>query len=321
MRTEPIDPDLRRVTVGNREVLTRGLKTGLWSDINHRAMTMAWPAFFASAAALFLSLNTVFAVLYMLGDAPIANAPPGSFVHLFYFSIETLATVGYGDMHPQTHWGHLVATLEIFTGMSLLAVYTGLMFARFSRPQARFQFANSAVVGLENGRPTLMVRVANERQNAISGATARLWLVRTEKAPRGTERRRFVELRLVRTENPVFALSWTLFHEITPESPLYGETSQSLAACELGLILTLEGLDEASGHALHARHTYAADEILFDHRYADLLERTADGQMIISYDRLHDVVAEPIQREGVAQPREPEGAADLRRTQQQATAS
>ena len=289
----PSNADLRRVRIANREVLTRGLKAGLWSDINHRAMTMPWPAFIGAAAVLFLGLNVLFALLYMLGDDPIANAPKGSFPHLFYFSIETLATVGYGDMHPQTHWGHGVATLEIFTGMSLLAVYTGLMFARFSRPQARFLFAKSAVIGREDGRQMLMVRMANERQNTISGATARIWLVRTEKAPHGTERRRFLELDLIRTENPVFALSWTLFHEIAPESPLYGATSETLAASETSLILTVTGLDEASGHALHARTTYSAGAIVWGCRYADMLERTAGGQTVIDYTRLDEVVVEP----------------------------
>jgi inward rectifier potassium channel len=284
-------PNLRRVRVANRELLTRGLKRGIWSDNNHRAMTMSWRAFFASAAGVFLAFNAVFALLYFAGNDPIANAPPGNFAYLLYFSIETLATVGYGDMHPQTHWGHVVATLEIFTGLSFLAVYTGLMFARFSRPQARFIFARTAVVAEEGGRRTLMIRVANERQNTISGAAARLWVVRTERSPDGSESRRFFELKLVRSENPVFALSWTLFHVLDDDSPLKGETAESLAAAEASLILTLTGLDDATGHFLHARHGYPSESILWNHRYVDMLERTPAGQVLIDYRRIHDVVA------------------------------
>lgn len=287
-------PALRVVKLANREVLTRGLKTGFWNDLNHRTMTMSWPAFFASAAVLFMTLNTLFALIYALGDQPVANAPPGSFVHLLYFSIETLATVGYGDMHPQTHWGHFVATIEIFTGMSLLAVYTGLMFARFSRPHARFLFATRAVVtSEEGGRKALMVRLANERQNTISGATAKLWLVRTQATPDGREWRRFLELPLTRSENPVFALSWTLSHPIDATSSLANDDATSLTASEASLLLTVTGIDEASGQALQARHSYVASDILWNHRYADILERSEDGRTLIDYVRLNDVEPEP----------------------------
>ena len=149
-------------------------------------MTVHWPAFFGSAALIFIVLNAVFGFLYWLGDDPVANVSntlplPLS---LFYFSIETLATVGYGDMHPQTNYGHLVATVEIFTGMSFLAVMTGLIFARFSRPRARFVFAQHPVVASHQGQPTLMIRVANARDNTISQATARLWLFRRRRHAR-----------------------------------------------------------------------------------------------------------------------------------------
>src|SRR5262249_40341267 len=148
-------------------------------------MTVYWPVFFGSAAAIFLALNAVFGFFYSLGHEPIANAAENGPLGYFYFSIETLATVGYGDMHPQTNYGHLVATVEIFTGMSFLAVMTGLIFARFSRPKARFVFAQHAVVASHESRPTLMIRVANARHNTISGATAKLWLIRAEITPEG----------------------------------------------------------------------------------------------------------------------------------------
>src|SRR5712691_13434010 len=145
-------------------------------------MTAYWPVFFGSAALIFIALNAVFAFLYSLGHDPIANAAENGPLAPFYFSIETLATVGYGDMHPQTNYGHLVATVEIFTGMSFLAVMTGLIFARFSRPRARLVFAHNPVVNRHEGQPTLMIRVANARANMIADAAAQLWLVRTERS-------------------------------------------------------------------------------------------------------------------------------------------
>ena len=168
-----------------------------WTDLYHRSMTVYWPVFFASAALIFIVLNAVFA-LPLSGSAttrsPMSAADLPLPLSLFYFSIETLATVGYGDMHPQTNYGHLVATIEIFTGMSFLAVMTGLIFARFSRPRARFVFAEHPVVALHQGQPTLMIRVANARNNTISQATARLWLFRVENTSEGTQLRRYLRV-------------------------------------------------------------------------------------------------------------------------------
>src|SRR6202167_5722885 len=177
-------------------------------------MTVYWPVFFGSAALIFALLNAFFALFYSFGNQPIANAAGKSPLQLFYFSIETLATVGYGDMHPQTDYGHFIATVEIFTGMCFLAVLTGLVFARFSRPRARFVFATHAVVTAHEGRPTLMIRTANARHNTISRATARLWLIRAERTQEGDQLRRFYDLTLERSEHPMFVLSWFLFHYI-----------------------------------------------------------------------------------------------------------
>src|SRR5271156_852795 len=193
-------------------------------------MSIYWPVFFGSAAAIFVTLNAIFAGLYYLGDDPIANAGRKSPLELFYFSIETLATVGYGDMHPQTDYGHFIATIEIFTGMCFLAVLTGLIFARFSRPRARFIFAKHPVVSVHQGQPTLMIRVANARNNTVSQATARLWLIRLENMHEGHQLRRYYELKLDRREHPMFSLSWTLFHVIDETSHLYGLTPDDLAA-------------------------------------------------------------------------------------------
>jgi inward rectifier potassium channel len=216
------------LTIGQREIETRGLDTGFGSDLYHRSLTVYWPVFFGIAAAIFVTLNAVFAFFYWLGDRPIANVSGDLPLSLFYFSIETLATVGYGDMHPQTDYGHLVATVEIFTGMCLLAVMTGLVFARFSQPKARFVFARHPVVSTLNGRPTLMIRIANARHNTISQATARLWLFRLEHTKEREQLRRHYELELFRHEHPMFSLSWTLMHIIDETSPFRDMTPDKL---------------------------------------------------------------------------------------------
>jgi inward rectifier potassium channel len=287
-------PELRSklIRLGGREIEARGLPGGFWSDLYYRAMTVSWPGFFAGGAAIFLVLNSVFASVFYLGDDPIANAKPGRFLDLMYFSIETLATVGYGDMHPQSDYGHVVATVEIFTGMSFLAVMTGLVFARFSRPRARFVFARHPVVGLHEGKPTLMIRVANARQNTISGATARLWLIRGELSAEGRYFRRYYELPLLRNENPVFALSWTVFHLIDDDSPLNGATVDALTEADALLVLNVEGLDDNSAQQLNARHNYGPDMIRWQHRYVDISSNTSDGRLLLDYGKFHDVTPE-----------------------------
>ncbi len=277
------------VRIANREVETRGLSTGFWTDLYHHAMRVSWPAFFAWAALVFVVLNSIFATIYAFGDKPVANVQSESFLQFFFFSIETLATVGYGDMHPQTDYGHLVATVEIFTGMSFLAVMTGLVFARFSRPKARFVFARYAVVTNYLRRPTLMLRVANARHNTISGATAKLWLIRREQIPEGDTLRRYYELTLERHENPIFAFSWMIFHVIDEFSPLSGHTPEQLAQGEAALVLTVSGFDDNSAQQLWARQGYSHQDIRWHHRFADITS-WAEGRMILDYEKFHDVM-------------------------------
>jgi inward rectifier potassium channel len=255
-------------------------------------MTVHWPVFFGGAAAIFVVLNAIFAFVYSLGDDPIANAGTRNPLELFYFSIETLATVGYGDMHPQTHYGHVVATVEIFTGMCLLAVLTGLVFARFSRPRARFVFSDHPVVTTHEGRPTLMMRVANARHNTVSRANARLWLIRLERTAEGDELRRFYELPLDRNDHPIFVLSWMLFHVIDKASPLYGTTEADFERNDCLLVLNISGLDDSSAQPLYARHVYSWHDVRWHHRYRDITSVSPNGRFLLDYTKFHDVVPE-----------------------------
>jgi inward rectifier potassium channel len=280
------------VRIGMREIETRGLVDGFWTDLYHRSMTVYWPVFFGTAATIFIFLNIVFAALFYLGDQPIANVAKDLPLSLFYFSIETLATVGYGDMHPQTDYGHFIATVEIFTGMCFLAVMTGLIFARFSRPRARFIFAEHPVVTMQQGQPTLMIRVANARNNTISQATARLWLFRMEKMTEGHQLRRYHELKLDRREHPMFSLSWTVFHAIDETSPLYGMTADDLVTLDVALALNVSGVDDNSAQQLYARQLYSYRDIRWNHRYQDITSISAEGRLLIDYNQFHEIVAE-----------------------------
>src|ERR1700722_14234359 len=204
----------RVIAFGDREIVTEGLNLSFWADISHRSMTASWPSFIASVVLVFIVLNAAFGLLYWIGDEPVSNVGRNDYLDYVYFSIETLSTAGYGDMHPQTHYGHFIAAIELFTGIFSMSLMTGLIFARFSRPSARLLFANNPVITDHEGVPTLMVRLANERANVIGNATARLWLFKDEVTAEGHEVRRFYELPLMRNENPALALSWTVYHVI-----------------------------------------------------------------------------------------------------------
>ena len=281
-------PKARVVRLGGREIIAEGSQLSFWADISHRCMTASWPAFILGAALVFLGFNAVFALLYFIGDQPVANVKSGDYIDYFYFSIETLSTAGYGDLHPQTHYGHFIATIELFTGIFSMSLMTGLIFARFSRPSARLLFANHPVISTYESVPTLMVRLANERHNIIANATARIWMFKDLVTPEGHEVRRFFELPLLRSENPALALSWTLYHVIDEQSPLHGLTADDLEASEVSLIVVVSGYDIIAAQTVHARKPYEHRDILFGHRYVDIVDSTDDGRVRIDYGRFHD---------------------------------
>src|SRR6266704_2513368 len=278
------------VRLGDREVVTEGLRLSFWTDISHRCMTASWPSFIGGAAIVFVAFNAVFALLYWIGDQPIVNVPGGAYIDYLYFSIETLSTAGYGDMHPQTHYGHFIATVELFTGIFSMSLMTGLIFARFSRPSARLLFADNPVISDHEGEPTLMIRLANERHNIISNANARLWLLKNEVSMEGQSLRRFYELPLVRNEHPALALSWTLYHILDEQSPLYGLNADDLAASEVSLVVVVSGYDVVAAQIVHARKSYDYHDIRFGRRYADILDITEKGRIRIDYGRFHETL-------------------------------
>jgi inward rectifier potassium channel len=280
----------RVVRFGDREIITEGLHLSFWADISHRCMTASWPAFIGGAVLVFIVFNAVFAVFYWIGNQPISNVPAGDYIDYVYFSIETLSTAGYGDMHPQTHYGHFVAAVELFTGIFSMSLMTGLIFARFSRPNARLLFAENPVIFSHDGKPTLMLRLANERHNIISNATAKLWLYKNIVSMEGETLRRFYELPLTQSQNPGLALSWTLYHILDENSPLYGVTADDLDAFKASLMVVVSGYDVVAAQTVHARKSYERGDIRFGHRYADILDTSADGRVRIDYSKFHETV-------------------------------
>jgi inward rectifier potassium channel len=285
----PANPrDTRVVRVGLRDVISHGIHREVLQDLYHYCMKVSWPRLFATIIGFFLGFDVLFGCLFHLAPDCIANLNPPGFVGDFFFSVETLATVGYGDMHPQTLYGHTVAMIEIFTGLLMLALITGLMFARFSRPRARFLFARSAVVRPVDGKPTLMFRAANERLNVVQDASAQVRMMLNDVTSEGYRIRRVVDLALVRSQHPVFSLGWNIMHIIDDASPLRHETSKTLDDREAIFILSLSGTDETTGQVLKARGEYPAEALRWNATFRDILEQ--DGSTLrIDYGKFHDV--------------------------------
>ena len=278
----------RRIRVGLRDVISEGIPREVLQDLYHYCMKASWPRLFATIIAFFLLFDVLFGCLFHLVPNCIANLSPPGFLGDFFFSVETLATVGYGEMHPQTLYGHTVAMIEIFTGLLMLALITGLMFARFSRPRARFLFSRHAVVRPIDGKLTLMFRAANERQNIVQDASAQLRMLRNDVTSEGFRIRRIIDLPLVRSQHPVFSLGWNIMHIIDDASPLRHETSKTLDDREAIFILSLSGTDETTGQVLKARGEYPAEALRWNATFRDILEQ--DGSTLrIDYGKFHDV--------------------------------
>jgi inward rectifier potassium channel len=284
-------PDRLVARDSSDRVLAVGLRRPWFRDIYHRTLTIGWCAFLFAGAGLYIALNILFALLYLLQRGAIAEARPGIFADAFFFSVQTMATIGYGRMAPATLYANLLVTVETLFGLMFLAIATGLVFARFSRPTARVRFSRVAVIGPYDGKPTLSLRLANERLNQILQAQVTLTLVRDEETAEGSTMRRFYDLRLARDHTPIFAMTFTILHEIDHASPLYGATPASLEAQHAELVVTATGLDETLASTVHARASYLPQEILWDHRFADMFGWTETGRRAIDYRQFHNTVS------------------------------
>lgn len=270
------------------DVERRNVRRRILTDLYSFLMQRSWRHLIALAATVYLSANVVFAALYDLGGACISGA--SSFRDLFFFSVQTLSTIGYGTMAPQTTYAHSLVAVEAFSGTIFLAVTTGLMFAKFSRPTARVMWSNNAVLIERGGRRLLMFRLANERGNQIVEAQLRVAVARNEVMPDGERMRRFYDIALQRDRNVLFVLSWTAIHEIDEKSPLYGLTIDEMKRQGLQLVCSVMGIDETVSAQVHARNSYTPDTFVENRRFADIIGQRPDGSRYVDYARFHELV-------------------------------
>jgi inward rectifier potassium channel len=287
--TRSSPPRERRVrTEDGEEIIIRGGRVRVLGDLYHLFLRASWPVALGAVVVAFLAMNLVFALVYVVIGG-VYGARPGSLFDAYAFSIETMATIGYGEMHPNSVASHLVVMIEAVVGVLVTAVVTGLAFAKFSQPTARIVFSERVVIGPINGVPTLSFRVGNERNNRILEATVRVVMVRTERSTEAETFYRMHDLPLVRERSPALSRSWNAMHVIDSTSLLYGYTPESLARDEVELLVTVVGTDDTSLQPVHARKRYLDGDITWGARLSDMLELRPDGSFVLDLERFHEV--------------------------------
>ena len=276
------------VRAGQFEVIKINTGRRDWRDAYHWILSLSWPEFIGLLSGGYLVINLFFAGLYYVGGHGIAEMAPNDFWAAFFFSVQTLATVGYGHMYPTTLYGNILTTVEIMVGTFGLAVMTGLIFVRFSRPRARIEFTRNIAIGPFNGRPTLMLRVANLRNYSMAEAEFRVMFHRDEQLSDGETFRRFYTLRLHFDRLIMFPVVLTLLHTIDEASPLYGMTPEMLQEADGRFVASVVGIETVIQAAVHCQKDYSWRDVRFGERFVEIYTETGEGRLTVDYGRLHD---------------------------------
>ena len=268
-----------------------GLEVKLLDDLYHFFLHTSWLRVIAIVLGTYLAANVIFATAYWLDAGGIENARPGSFSDAFFFSVQTMATIGYGKLVPRSVFANILVTAEALTGLVGFAVVTGLIFSKFARLTARVMFSNVACVAMRDGTPSMLFRLANIRANQVVEAEIKLHVSRTERTAEGEQIRRFYDVPVIRSHNAIFSLTWTVVAPLVPGSPLYGTTPEILAAWDAEFIASLVGIDSTTSQTVHAQHSYLHNELKWDHRFVDILIPIGENRRAIDYNKFHDTVA------------------------------
>ncbi len=293
-------PSALRAMVREEGVRVRaiGAVRNPWNDIYYLLLHASWGRLLLIFLAVFFGVNLIFTLLYTADPYGLINSGQNMdvprFWRDFFFSVHTLATIGYGNVYPGSLYANLVVMVEAIVGLLLVALTTGLAFTRFARPTARIMFTRIAVVAPFEGVPTVQLRAINQRHNLIIEARASASVLRVTQDDEGRMMRRFYDLKLVREANPVFALSWTIMHKIDESSPFWGLSPEHIAEAGDEIIVIISGVDQSLAQPIHGRAVYLATDIRWGMRFADILGTVENGMRVLDYRRFNEV--EPLSR-------------------------
>ena len=270
-------------------------------SLYHDSLNLTWPKFLGWVTLLYVVINILFAALFWLcgPEALMGSAPRGmggSLWRAFFFSVETFATIGYGEISPVGFPAHMVMVVESLFALMSQALITGLLFARFSRPRAAIRFSSHMVVAPFEGGRGLMFRITNTRSNQIIDLQARVTCSWKEAGSKGMGGRRFQQLTLQRSQVIFFPLAWTIVHPITADSPIFGRSDEQMRDCEYEFLILISGTDETFSQQVNTRTSYRADEIVWGAKFRNIFNPPdAKGLLSVDVHRLdeYDVVPLP----------------------------
>ena len=280
---------------GSFNVALEGLNPISSLGVYQWLLRISWPQFLLFICIFYISANTLFAAAYLLCGPDALQTSTGQFANqpfyrAFFFSVDTFATIGYGNIYPVGVAANTLVSIEALLNIVSVALVTGVMFARFSRPSAKIIYSRYAVVAPYRGRTALEFRIANARSSQLIDVQVQAILTKIEPTPNGSTIRKFYELPLERERVVFFPLSWTVVHPIDPGSPMWGLTQADLIAADAELLVLLIATDETISQPVHSRSSYQSDEIVWGAKFANMFMRSeSEGIIGMNLNRIHEI--------------------------------
>ncbi len=260
----------------------------------HALVNLSWMRFFAVFGLWYMAINALFALGYLaLGPGALQGSFEGPlFWRAFFFSIHTFATVGYGNIVPASFLANVLVALQTLISLLSLAVATGLVFARFSRPNARLLYSRSALIAPYRDQASFQFRIVNGRRSQLVNVQALVIHSRFEKVD-GTLVRRFYSMELERNFVAVFPANWTIVHPVSPQSPIFGWTQEQLQEAEAEFLVLLNAVDETYSQTVYSRSSYSAHQLEWGRKFAMMFFEEG-SQAVLDLERLNETVAAPL---------------------------
>jgi len=272
---------------GTLRIKKLGVSAHIISDFYYHLLRISWFKFLTLLISFYLLINTFFASLYFFLPSSIKNVQASSFWDTWIFSFQTSTTLGYGYLYPTNTLTNIIAVFDVISGILFVAVATGIAFTKLSRPSSKILFSKNVLITNYNGRPSLLLRIGNQRANEIIDAEVCMIALVSQVSPEGVSMRRMLDLKLEKNKTPLFSLSWTLMHTIDEESPLYNLKQDDYINEDIRFIISFTGIDDVFSATIHDRHIYSSEKVVFDKYFQDILGKDDKGNSTIDYSKFH----------------------------------